>query len=117
MAPDDESGPEVTLPFTLDLRGRRFSSLRANDNGNVTFDGPLPTFTPEPPDAISPPIVAAWFADVDTRGAGSQPIRYGSRLGLFKTEVIRRPGREQAGCRPSWSIGRRAAGRPSTLLE
>jgi hypothetical protein len=75
---DDESGPRVTLPFTVNFGGRRFSSLWVNNNGNVTFDGPLSTFTPQPLATFGSPIVAAWFADVDTRGAGSQPVRFGS---------------------------------------
>lgn len=76
-ANDDQSGPEVRLPFDLNFHGRPFSSLWVNNNGNVTFDGPLPTFTAVPMDTIRTPIVAAWFADVDTRAAGSQPVRYG----------------------------------------
>lgn len=75
---DDGSGPEVMLPFTIDFHGRQFSSLWVNNNGNVTFAGPLSAFTPVPFDALGVPMVAAWFADVDTRGAGSQPVRYGS---------------------------------------
>ena len=75
---DDGSGPEVPLPFTVNFGGRRFSSLWVNNNGNVTFDGPLSTFTPEAFATFGSPIVAAWFADVDTRGAGSQPARFGS---------------------------------------
>lgn len=74
---DDQSSPEVTLPFDLNFHGRTFGSLWVNNNGNVTFDGPLSTFTAVPMDTIRTPIVAAWFADVDTRGAGSQPVRYG----------------------------------------
>lgn len=75
---DDESGPKVDLPFSVNFRGRQFSSLWVNNNGNVTFDGPLSTYTPEPLSEIRSPIIAAWFADVDTRAAGSQPVRYGS---------------------------------------
>jgi hypothetical protein len=74
---DDGSGPEVVLPFDLDFHGQRFSSLWVNNNGNVTFDGPLATFTPQPLDTFGRAIVAAWFADVDTRGPGSRPVRYG----------------------------------------
>ena len=75
---DDQSSPEIALPFTLDFHGRAFSSLWVNNNGNITFDQPVAAFTPVPLDTIDAAIVAAWFADVDTRGAGSQPVRYGS---------------------------------------
>jgi Nidogen-like len=74
---DDGSGPEVPLPFTLNFFGRQFSSVWVNNNGNVTFDGPLSSFTPQPLDTFGTPTVAAWFADVDTRGANSQPVRFG----------------------------------------
>lgn len=75
---DDESSPEITLPFTLNFFGRQFTSLWVNNNGNVTFDGPRSTFTPQPLATLDSPMVAAWFADVDTRGAASHPIRFGS---------------------------------------
>ncbi|TFD72878.1 nidogen-like domain-containing protein [Cryobacterium gelidum] len=46
-------------------------------NGNVTFDGPLSTFTPFGLIAASTPIIAPSFADVDTRGGESDLVRYG----------------------------------------
>jgi hypothetical protein len=75
---DDESSPETALPFTVNFFGRQFSSLWVNNNGNVTFDGPRSTFTPQPLATLDSPMVAAWFADVDTRGAAGHPIRFGS---------------------------------------
>jgi hypothetical protein len=77
-SPDDGSGPEVSLPFAVDFKGSRYTSLWVNNNGNVTFDGPLSTFTPRAFDAVTSPIVAAWWADVDTRGEPARPVRYGS---------------------------------------
>lgn len=74
---DDESSPEVPLPFTVNFHGRQFGSLWVNNNGNVTFDGPLDVYTPEPFEGLRRAVVAAWFADVDTRGEGSLPVRYG----------------------------------------
>jgi hypothetical protein len=75
---DDGSGPEVALPFTVNFLGRQFSSLWVNNNGNITFDGPLSTFTPFAMASSTHPIVAPWFADVDTRGPLSQPVRFGT---------------------------------------
>ncbi|HLL64835.1 MAG TPA: nidogen-like domain-containing protein [Micromonosporaceae bacterium] len=74
---DDDSGPEVPLPFPVDFHGRRFSSLWVNNNGNITFDGPLQAFTPAPIQTVRNPMVAAWWGDVDTRGANSQRVRFG----------------------------------------
>jgi Nidogen-like len=47
-------------------------------NGNVTFNSTLGTFTPFGITGASIPIIAPFFADVDTRGAGSQPVTYGT---------------------------------------
>jgi hypothetical protein len=77
-ANDDDSAPEVTLPFSINFDGRQFSSVWVNNKGNITFDGPLSTFTPADLTVAGSAIVAGWWADVDTRGAGSQPVRYGS---------------------------------------
>ncbi|MEV5749805.1 nidogen-like domain-containing protein [Actinoallomurus sp. NPDC052308] len=75
---DDQSGPKVSLPFTLNFKGRRFSELWVNNNGNVSFgDRPFSDFTPEPFKDLTEPIIAPWWADVDTRAPGTQPVRYG----------------------------------------
>jgi hypothetical protein len=40
-ATDDGSSSEVQLPFTLGFFGQSFTSAFVNNNGNVTFGGPL----------------------------------------------------------------------------
>lgn len=55
------------LGFTANFLGQNCSQLRVNNNDNVTFDGPLSTFTPFPLPTTSIPIIAPFFADVDTR--------------------------------------------------
>jgi hypothetical protein len=77
-ANDDGSTGEVALPFTLNFFGTNYSSLWVNNNGNVTFSGPQSRFTPYQIDASTPPIIAPFFADVDTRGAGSGLVTYGT---------------------------------------
>ncbi|GAB3965586.1 hypothetical protein GCM10029978_028650 [Actinoallomurus acanthiterrae] len=75
---DDQSGPKVSLPFTLNFKGRRFSELWVNNNGNVSFgERAFSDFTPEPFKDMTEPIIAPWWADVDTRARGTQPVRYG----------------------------------------
>jgi hypothetical protein len=72
---DDSISAEVDLtpifPTGFDFFGRHFTSLFVNTNGNVSFGGPLATFTPTPfplpASCTGMPMVAPWWADVDTR--------------------------------------------------
>lgn len=77
-ANDDGSSEQVSVPFVLNFYGQRHSSLYVNNNGNLTFAGPQSTYTPFTISADTPPIIAAFFADVDTRGAGSRVTTYGT---------------------------------------
>jgi hypothetical protein len=74
---DDGSSGSVQLPFEIDFYGQRYEQLWVNNNGNVTFDGPLSEYTPFGLADTSSVIIAPFFADVDTRGAGSDVVRYG----------------------------------------
>lgn len=80
-ANDDDSTGQVNLGFTANINGTNFTRTYVNNNGNITFLNPLGTFTPG---AISTgafgPIIAPFFADVDTRAAGSDPVRYGAAM-------------------------------------
>jgi hypothetical protein len=73
---DDGSTPAVTLPFNANFFGTTSTFLFVNNNGNVTFNQPLPTFTPFRITALTPPIIAPFFADVDTRASGTSPVTY-----------------------------------------
>jgi hypothetical protein len=79
LAPNDDGsvGP-VALGFTINFFGSTYGSSYVNNNGNVTFDVPLPEFNPFDLLSTSTPIIAPFFADVDTRGAGSSPVTYGT---------------------------------------
>lgn len=77
-ANDDGSTGEVELPFELNFFGSRYSSLWVNNNGNVTFGGPMGTYTPFDIESTTPPMIAPFFADVDTRGEGSGLVTYGT---------------------------------------
>jgi Zn-dependent metalloprotease len=68
---DDSSSEQVALPMTITFGGRQFSSAWVNNNGNVTFDGSMSTYTPFDLVASSRMLIAPFFADVDTRPAGS----------------------------------------------
>ena len=70
---DDGSSPEVALPFAVNFFGTTFNSLFVNNNGNVTFGDAFSEFTPTGlnSDNGGIPIIAAYWADVDTTGAFS----------------------------------------------
>src|SRR5664279_3443670 len=77
-ANDDGSTGLVPIGFTINLFGTSYSSLYVNNNGNVTFDGQLGTYTPFSLTSTATKILAPFFADVDTRGAGSGLVTYGT---------------------------------------
>ena len=76
---DDGSTGPVNLGFGLNFFGNTFSSLYVNNNGNVTFTRPLGTYTPfNVTSQTGLPIIAPYFADVDTRNAASGQVHYGA---------------------------------------
>lgn len=64
---DDGSTAPINLPFTMNLFGRAYSSLYVNNNGNLTFTAPLSTYTPVGLAQLGMPMIAPFWADVDTR--------------------------------------------------
>lgn len=79
-ANDDSSTGAITLPFTVDFFGDEYTELYVNNNGNVTFDASLGTFTPFDFTISGTPMIAPFLADVDTSGApfdGSREVTYG----------------------------------------
>jgi len=76
-ANDDESSGQVDLGFTANFFDATYTSAYVNNNGNVTFSGPLTAFTPEPLVGSGIPIIAPFWADVDTTGPGSAVVGYG----------------------------------------
>lgn len=76
-ANDDGSTGLVNIGFTVNFFGVTQNNLYVNNNGNVTFTNPLSTFTPFGLLTSSIPIIAPFFADVDTRGVGSGLVQYG----------------------------------------
>jgi trimeric autotransporter adhesin len=74
---DDLSTGLVDIGFELDFLGQVFDQLYVNNNGNVTFTAPLATFTPFDLQSTNLPIIAPFFADVDTRNHG-EPVTYGT---------------------------------------
>ena len=77
-ANDDGSTGAQLLGFDANFFGVTFDSAYVNNNGNVTFTGSLSSFTPFDLTSTATPIIAPFFADVDTRGAGSAAVTYGT---------------------------------------
>lgn len=73
---DDGSTAQIPLPFQFCFYGQNINSLYINNNGNVSFGASYGTFTansfPDPTFIM----VAPFWADVDTRGAGSGVVYY-----------------------------------------
>ena len=76
-ANDDGSTGLVPIGFDVNLGGNTTNELYVNNNGNVTFDSALATFTPFNIETTDRDIIAPFFADVDTRGTGSSLVTYG----------------------------------------
>lgn len=72
-------GTLVPIGFTANLFGTSFSSVFINTNGNITLNSPYSTFTPQNLTGGGiPPIIAPFFSDVDTRGASSGVVQFGT---------------------------------------
>jgi uncharacterized protein (TIGR03382 family) len=71
MAPnDDGSSAQIDMGMTFCFYQTDHTALFINNNGNVTFDGGFSTFTPFAFPSSARPMIAPFFADVDTRNRG-----------------------------------------------
>jgi hypothetical protein len=68
---DDSGEGPVTLPFSVNFYGTVYDSFYVNTNGNITFRSVFPEFTPSFFPGAPQPIIAPWWADVDTRNPGT----------------------------------------------
>lgn len=80
LAPDDDSISamielEAAFPGGISLFGTTYTQLWVNTNGNVSFTSALPTYTPDAFPGAPQPMIAPWWADVDTRGVvDAEPV-------------------------------------------
>jgi hypothetical protein len=63
---DDGSTALEPIGLTANFFGTNYTAVYVNNNGNLTFDAPLGTFTPFPLTTTRRVIIAPFFADVDT---------------------------------------------------
>ena len=82
-ANDDGSTGVVPLGFPIRIGDLERSEVYVNNNGNVTLDGPRSQYTPVELSNLDVPIIAPFWADVDTRGVGSDIVRYGYGATVF----------------------------------
>ncbi len=85
-ANDDGYTTEMALPFNFQFYGNTMNSFYINNNGNVSFGNPYATFTPSGFPVSDFPMLAPFWADVDTRGSGSGLVYY--RIEPFRVTVI-----------------------------
>jgi hypothetical protein len=83
---DDFTAVAIALPFTFSLYGTPYTTVYINNNGNLSFGGGYCTFTPSGFPVSGFPMVAPYWADVDTRAALSGVVHY--RLDANKLVVI-----------------------------
>lgn len=73
---DDDSSTQILLPWTFTLYGTPYTSFWVNNNGNVTFTGPLSWFSSTGFPLAGYPMLAPFWADVDTRYSPSGLVYY-----------------------------------------
>ena len=82
-ANDDDSTAAVLLNIDtaagINFFGQNFKRVYVNNNGNLTFSNSFSDFTPNGlAQGVGLPIIAPFFADVDTTGTGSGLVQYGN---------------------------------------
>jgi len=88
-ANDDLYTDLVDIGFEVNYYGKRYTQLYVNNNGNVTFDAPMSTFTPFGlTGPIGTAIIAPFFADVDTRTVDPNDPNNPSKLVTYGTGMI-----------------------------
>lgn len=87
---DDYSSTARKLSFTVNFLGTEYDKCFVNNNGNITFGDNLSVFTPEDLRTINAQILAAFWADVDTRADLSGITRFSksSDAGDFIQEYV-----------------------------
>jgi hypothetical protein len=75
---DDGSTGFVGLPFLANFFGASYTGLYVNNNGNVTFTWPSGSYQPTAITNPGTPVLAPFYADVDTRNPASGQVTYGT---------------------------------------
>ncbi len=82
---DDSSTSEISLGSVfengLNFFGTTYNSLWINNNGGVSFSGPVSTYTPQTISSGTTPGIFPYWADVDTRGGSGNVSPGGTSQG------------------------------------
>ncbi len=87
LSPNDDSSTQwidirSVFPDGLNFFGTVWTGFYINNNGNITFNNPLGQYTPTAISGnTSNPMIAAFFADVDTRGGAGGVTPGGTSTG------------------------------------
>ncbi len=93
LAANDDSSSNLiditaVFPAGLNFFGSTFNSVYINNNGNITLNSPQSTYTPSVITGnTSNPIIAPFFADVDTRGGTAAATPGGTSTGSNLTHI------------------------------
>jgi nidogen-like len=80
---DDDSSLAIPLGFNFDFYGSTFTDVFINDNGNVSFGTPFAEFTATGFPVAGFPMIAPFWADVDSRDALSGIVYFKSEAHRF----------------------------------
>lgn len=81
---DDDSSSFIPLDFTFKFYGKDYNGLYINNNGNLSFAFPTWQYTPDAfPSTSANPMIAPFYADVDTRN-GRGTVIYSGNADSFK---------------------------------
>jgi hypothetical protein len=83
---DDGSTAPITSPFTFCFYGTNEPFFYINNNGNVSFDFALSTYTSTGFPVSGIPVLAPFWGDVDTRGGNIGSVWY--KMDAHKVIVI-----------------------------
>jgi hypothetical protein len=91
--PSDNAGAAFPFGFNINYFGAKYAGVFINNNGNLTFGAEQGDYTPFGMAGATLPIIAPFFADVDTEVGNPVNIGTGT-LGCFKVFVANWPGVE-----------------------
>lgn len=64
---DDDYSAVRPLGFTINFYGKTYSNCYVNNNGTISFTGAVPAWVAKPLIEMHAPLIAPFWADVDTR--------------------------------------------------
>jgi len=91
---DDGSSASIDIRAAMGTMGVNFfgtfhTAMYVNNNGNITFRGPVSAYTPTPFPIASQPMIAPFWGDVDTRpGTPAAPVNYGVYYDVRPGQVV-----------------------------